>query len=194
MKFPRTLKSLLAMGIVTCLVIVGVLIFSHRVLATHLRAEAQISGPDIIGTLFLTQTKDGFVRIRGTIQGQPTTLTPGRHGFHIHSVGVCEPGAQPAFSSSGGHYDPGPFGSETPVEANHPYHTGDLPNLVVDDQGTATYDNVTSRATLSDSPVTVFDSNGSAIIIHQLPDQVKAQGTAADAGGGRIACGVITKS
>ncbi|MCP6757435.1 MAG: superoxide dismutase family protein [Fischerella sp. CENA71] len=156
-----------------------------------LQAQVQIAGEGINGTLFLTQRENEAVRIRGEIQGNPTKLTPGLHGLHIHSVGVCESDANPPYSTSGGHFDPGPFASETPVEANHPYHLGDLPNLEVDEQGQAKYYAITSRITLSEGPVSVFDGNGSAIIIHLLPDQQKAGGAAADAGGGRIACGVI---
>ncbi|NJM69977.1 MAG: superoxide dismutase family protein [Scytonema sp. RU_4_4] len=156
--------------------------------------RVQISGTNIAGTLILTQQQNGLVRIRGKIQGDPATLTPGEHGLHIHAVGVCEPDAQPAFSTSGGHFDPGDFGSEVPVEANHPYHLGDLPNLVVDEQGYATYNALTSRVTLSESPVSVFDENGSAIIIHQLKDQQKAKGLASETGGGRLACGIVTSN
>ncbi len=158
-----------------------------------LRAIVKLAQANITGTLILTQRGNELVRISGKIQGDPAKLTPGLHGLHIHAVGVCEPDAQPPFSSSGGHFDPGPFGSELPVEANHPYHLGDLPNLVVDDSGRATYNALTSRVTLSEGPLTVFDDNGSAIIIHQLTDQQKAGGTAAEAGGGRLACGVITR-
>ncbi|WP_315790422.1 superoxide dismutase family protein [Fischerella sp. JS2] len=157
-----------------------------------LQAQVNIAGTNINGTLILTQLNNQAVRIRGKIQGNPANLTPGLHGLHIHSVGVCDPDADPPFSTSGGHFDPGPFGSETPVEANHPYHLGDLPNLEVNEQGEAIYNAVTSRVTLSEGPVSVFDGNGSAIIIHLLPDQQKANGEAADAGGGRIACGVIS--
>ncbi|MCX7594046.1 MAG: superoxide dismutase family protein, partial [Fischerella sp.] len=49
-----------------------------------------------------------------------------------------------------------------------------------------------TRVTLSDTPVTVFDDNKSAIIIHKLPDLQKAGGKAEEAGGGRIACGVLS--
>jgi superoxide dismutase, Cu-Zn family len=186
-------KSLLAFGITLCLVLICFVAFEQRSEAQNLlRARVDVMGTDITGSLTLTQRKNGVVTIRGTIQGDPATLTPGLHGLHIHSVGVCEPGVQPPFSTSGGHFDPGPFSSELPVEANHPYHLGDLPNLVVDEMGHATYNALTSRVTLSDAPVTLFDDNGSAIIIHQLTDQEKAGGTAAEAGGGRLACGVVT--
>lgn len=186
-------KSLFFFGVALCIVLVYGLTFGQASLAqSSLGARVDLVGADITGTLILTQQENGLVRIRGTIQGDPATLTPGLHGLHIHSVGVCEPDAQPPFTTSGGHFDPGPFGSEVPVEANHPYHLGDLPNLLVDEQGYATYNALTSRVTLSESPITLFDDNGSTIIIHQLTDQQKAGGTAAEAGGGRIACGVVT--
>ncbi|WP_407895565.1 superoxide dismutase family protein [Scytonema sp. NUACC26] len=155
-------------------------------------AQTYIEGKDITGTLFFIERKDGSVQIKGEIQGDPAILTPGLHGLHIHSAGTCDPNAQPAFTTSGGHFDPGPFGSEVPVEANHPYHLGDLPNLIVSEDGYAKYNVVTSRVTLRESPVSVFDDNGSAIIIHQFQDLQIAQGEASQAGGGRIACGVIT--
>ncbi len=186
-------KSLFFILITLCLVVVWeVLLGKPSVSQTLPQAQAQIAGPEINGTLFLKQQDDGSVRIWGQIQGNPQILTPGLHGLHIHSAGVCEPDASPAFSSAGGHYDPGPYGNETPVENNHPYHLGDLPNLVVNDVGYAVYNVVTSRISLGKSPVSVFDENGSAIIVHRFPDQQKAGGTGTETGGPRLACGVVT--
>ncbi len=186
-------KSLFLFGITLCLVLVCSLVLGLPSLAySPLGARVELAGADITGSLILTQRKNGLVGIQATIQGNPAILTPGLHGFHIHGVGLCEPDAQPAFTTAGGHFDPGPFGSELPVQENHPYHMGDLPNLVVDEHGHATYYALTSRVTLSEGPLSVFDDNGSAIIIHQLPDQQKAGGTAAETGGGRLACGVVT--
>ena len=50
---------------------------------------------------------------------------------------------------------------------------------------------ITTRFTLSESPLTVFDSDGSAVIVHALTDQMIAGGTGAQTGGPRLACGVI---
>jgi Cu/Zn superoxide dismutase len=93
---------------------------------------------------------------------------------HFHAVGSCEAGATP-FSGAGGHFDPGPNGSSTPVEANHPYHLGDLPNLVVDAQGIGRLQTTTSRISLVDSSTTAFDADGTAIIIHANQDQIKRE-------------------
>ena len=154
-------------------------------------AKAQISGFGIAGTLNLRQKSNGYILVDAVLQGDPKTLTPGLHGFHIHETGACEEKTPTPFSSAKGHFDPGPFGSSVPVEANHPYHLGDLPNLTVDESGRGTLKTVTSRFSLSSSPVSLFDRDGSAVILHKLIDQSKTGGTAAEAGGGRLACGVI---
>lgn len=154
-------------------------------------AKAQISGSGITGTLNVNQSSAGYVLVDAAIQGDPKILTSGLHGFHIHEKGVCQESGKTPFSSAGGHFDPGPFGSSTPVEANHPYHLGDLPNIKVDESGMGRLKTITNRITLSNSPVSIFDSDGSSIIVHKLTDRVKAGATAADAGGGRLACGVI---
>lgn len=154
-------------------------------------AKAQISGFGITGTLNLKEDRNRYVTVDATLTGDPKTLTPGLHGFHFHETGSCQESGQTPFSSAKGHFDPGPFGSSTPVEANHPYHLGDLPNIEVDKSGKGKLKTITSRITLSQTPASLLDSDGSAIIVHKLTDQVKAGGTAADAGGGRLACGVI---
>lgn len=89
------------------------------------QARAAIAGPSITGTLKAIQSPHGFVWVGVELKGDAKVLTPGLHGVHIHEKGTCQPGGKP-FSSAGGHFDPGPFGSSTPVEKNHPYHLGDL--------------------------------------------------------------------
>lgn len=155
-------------------------------------AIIRIEGPGIAGQATLVESALGFVTVRVDVKGDPKILTPGLHGIHFHAVGSCTSGATP-FSDAGGHFDPGPLGSSTPVEVNHPYHSGDLPNLIVDEQGRGTLLTITSRISLADSPTIVFDADGTAIIIHALQDQIKPGGTAAEAGGSRLACGVIQR-
>lgn len=162
---------------------------------THLAdAKAQIIGSDLTGELSLKQGPNGIVMVHLALRGDPATLTPGLHGVHIHEKSICQADVQPRFSTAGGHFDPGPYGNSTPVEENHPYHLGDLPNIEINDDGEGRLVTVTSRVTLYKSPVSIFDRNGSAIIVHQLPDQMIAGGTAAESGGARIACGVIKQT
>jgi superoxide dismutase, Cu-Zn family len=161
------------------------------------RAIATIKGDGISGTVELREiinartvmaghdTGTRAVEITATIRG----LTPGAHGFHMHAVGKCEPD----FNAAGGHFDPGPAGN-TDADANHPFHMGDLPNLVADRNGTARLRTITTRITLSDSPITVFDADGTAFIVHANPDQgTTAEPKAGLSGGPRVACGVIER-
>ena len=141
-----------------------------------------------------TPTDPGFVnfpeptvQIVANINGPSNVLTPGAHGMHIHEVGLCE---APGFTTAGGHFDPGPFQSSNPVDANHPFHMGDIPNLIVDQTGHGVLQHTTSRVTLSPGPLSLFDLDGSAVIVHLNPDR-GITGTAGASGGPRLACGVI---
>jgi superoxide dismutase, Cu-Zn family len=153
------------------------------------RAHADIVGDGIAGTADLTEYIVGTGR-EVELVVTVSKLRPGLHGLHFHAVGQCEP---PAFSSAGGHFDPGPFGNTDP-DANHPFHMGDLPNLEAAKNGSARLTARTTRVTLTDGPLSVFDSDGTALIIHANPDQgVPGEPKSGVAGGPRIACGVLTK-
>jgi Cu-Zn family superoxide dismutase len=191
----RTVRFALALSAV--LIISATLTVSAR---QGLRAKAVIAGEGITGTVelrevdaqlspahdmaFMTGMK--AVELTVTVSG----LKPGAHGIHLHAVGKCE---APAFTAAGGHFDPGPAGNMDP-DANHPFHMGDMPNLVADASGKAMLKFVTNRVTLGDGLLSVFDADGTAIIIHANPDQgVTAEPKAGLSGGPRVACGVITK-
>jgi len=158
-----------------------------------LRAQAIIlgaPGSGISGVATFTQApvdKDSPVSdvdVQVHVEGLP----PGEHGFHVHEVGSCASITGP-FSAAGGHFDPGPNGNSNP-DANHPFHMGDLPNLDVNDAGVGNLHYTTSRITLSPGPLSVFDANGSAVVVHVNKD-LGTTGVAGGAGGGRLACGVI---
>jgi superoxide dismutase, Cu-Zn family len=160
--------------------------------ARVLRAVAVVQGAPgsgISGVVHFIQTPaDGNVPDAGVwVIARVTGLTPGLHGFHIHEIGTCEP---PGFTTAGGHFDPGPYGWSTPVDDNHPFHMGDLPNLVADPAGVGHLNTLTSRITLSPGPLSVLDANGSAVIVHRNPD-LGQTGVTGASGGPRIACGVI---
>jgi Cu-Zn family superoxide dismutase len=152
-------------------------------------AAAAITGDKITGTATFTEramATGTVVDVTVTVSG----LTAGRHGVHLHAVGKCEP---PAFTAAGGHFDPGPAGNTDP-DANHPFHMGDIPNLEVAKNGTGTMKFTTSRVTLSDGPLSLFDADGTAIIIHANPDQgITGEPKSGVSGGPRVACGVVTK-
>jgi len=172
----------------------AIMMTSNALAKGPMKARATISGPNgITGTALLIEDARGNVVVTVFVKGPPTVLTPGKHGVHIHEVGVCD---APAFTTAGGHFDPGPNGNSNTV-TNHPFHMGDLENLVVNARGEGTLIDVTTRVTLSASDTSVFDENGSAIIIHALEDQRSCQATVPGgpcngvSGGGRLACGVL---
>ena len=152
------------------------------------RAHAVIKGEGISGTADFVERTMGTGKIVD-ITVAVTGLKPGMHGVHLHAVGKCEPD----FAAAGGHFDPGPAGNMDP-DANHPFHMGDVPQLNVAANGRGTMKVSTTRVTLSDGPLSLFDADGSAIIIHANPDQgITGEPKSGVSGGPRIACGVINK-
>jgi Cu-Zn family superoxide dismutase len=152
------------------------------------RAHADVAGKGITGTVDLVEFRRGTTRwVQVTLEARG--LTPGLHGVHLHAVGKCEPD----FAAAGGHFDPGPA-SNTDPDANHPFHMGDLPNLAVDETGAGRFVAATTRVTLSDGPLTVFDADGTAIIVHANPDQeITGEPKSGVSGGPRVACGVLDR-
>ena len=136
-----------------------------------------------IGSVNVNQLANGL-QIIATAEDVPA----GVHGFHVHAVGAC---TAPDFRSAGGH---------AAVDGQtHGSHVGDLPPLLVKRNGTATLRVTTDRFELT----RLTDVDGSAIIVHALPDNLAnippryAPGgpdeetrNTGDAGG-RIACGVV---
>jgi len=155
---------------------------------TSATAKADIKGTNITGTAEFAERVMGtatMVEITVKVSG----LAPGKHGVHLHAVGKCEPD----FTAAGGHFDPGPAGNTDP-DANHPFHMGDVPNLEVGANGTGEMRIMTSRVTLSAGPLSLFDEDGTAIIIHGNPDQgITGAPKSGVSGGPRVACGVVTK-
>jgi Cu-Zn family superoxide dismutase len=143
--------------------------------------EAEVSGS---ATLQERASEEGvkLVDIDLHVRGLP----PGKHAVHIHEVGICDP-----CGAAKGHFDPGPNSNSNP-DGNHPFHMGDLINLEVNEKGSGRLEATTSRITLSDGPLSLFDEDGSAFIIHVDPDTYCPEGVEKGcAGGARAACGII---
>jgi Cu-Zn family superoxide dismutase len=152
-------------------------------------ADIQLcSDPSVlIGSAMLREEKSNEGVKRVSISMHVKGLTPGKHAVHIHQTANCEP-----CGDAGGHFDPGPFGMTNP-DANHPFHSGDLVNIEARGRrGVGNSQTVTTRITLSDGPLSVFDEDGSAFIIHDNEDSYCPDGEVAGcAGGSRFACGII---
>jgi superoxide dismutase, Cu-Zn family len=154
------------------------------------KAHANITGANgLTGTADFYEIANGgnghMVQVVLNIQNAP----PGIHGVHIHAVGKCE---GPAFTTAGGHFDPGPAG-DTNADTNHPFHMGDLPNVTVGPNGIGMFNVYTTRVTMG-GPTGLFDADGSAIVIHaNLDPGVGGPAGSGISGGPRLACGVIER-
>jgi Cu-Zn family superoxide dismutase len=161
-----------------------------------------IRGADgaFVGTVTFQSSTRGTVLVIVHVSG----LTPGFHGLHVHTVGVCDPtttdsaGNPAPFLSAGLHFNP--------ASGGHGDHAGDLPALLVTSGGRATAIVETDRFTTA----SLRDADGSAIIVHALPDNLAniptryvssttgqpgpdAATLATGDSGGRVACGVIAR-
>ena len=167
--------------------------------ALSLPAGAQ-TGPDAtaelldaegnrVGTVEFTTVEDG-VQIQTLIEGFDAAVTDevrGEHGFHIHETGEC---TAPDFSSAGGHFNP-TAAQHGLLQPDGP-HAGDLPNIWIEADGSADHTVTTNLITLEEGDRSLFDSDGSAILIHSGPDDYLTD-PAGDSGD-RLACGVIRRN
>jgi Cu-Zn family superoxide dismutase len=144
-------------------------------------AAAEIIGTDgaVIGKASFEQTPSGVL-----VSVEATGLPPGGHGIHLHAVGACTPN----FKAATGHINP----DKVKHGLRHPEgpDNGDLPNLYVGADGSAMAEFFTTLVSVAggDMPA-LLDEDGSAVIIHEHPDDHLTQPIGG--AGGRIACGVI---
>ena len=116
-------------------------------------------------------------------------LTPGAHGIHLHRVGACTPD----FKAAGGHItaaDEAQHGLKNPQRTADNRDNGDLPNLYAAADGTAQAEFFTPLVTVSGGSMpSLLDGDGSALVIHENPDDHITQPIGG--AGGRVACGII---
>lgn len=129
---------------------------------------------------------EGGVAITVSVTGG---VEAGEHGIHVHEKGDL---SDPSFESAGGHFNP--------TDAQHGFdnpqgpHAGDLENITVAENGTASYSYVNDRITLSAGSNSILDGDGSALIIHAMPDDNQTDDdpeTGPGMSGDRIAAGEV---
>jgi Cu-Zn family superoxide dismutase len=138
-----------------------------------------------IGEVKLKQQQDGV-----EVEVESHGLTPGFHGFHVHTVGSC---VGPDFGSAGGHFNM--------AGHSHPMHSGDMVSLLVGPDGSGEANFTTSSFKVAD----LFDADGSAVIVHAGPDNFAniparyaaggpdATTLATGDSGARTACGIVER-
>ena len=136
----------------------------------------------VIGQVTVTAAPTGVI-----LRVQAKGLAPGWHGMHFHEKADC---SDPAFKGAGGHIH-----AKTPVVhgmLNADFnHAGDLPNLYVNADGSATAELYSTLVTMNGGGgrPALLDSHGSALVIHANPDDYKSQPIGG--AGERIACAPI---
>jgi superoxide dismutase, Cu-Zn family len=168
--------------ILSVLGLFGCGLFAHVARAqTTGYADLRDKNGAIVGTADFRET-EGLVHIMLRVRDLP----PGLHAVHIHAIGKCE---EPQFTSAGGHFNPGQ--KKHGLRNSQGPHAGDLPNLYVAKNGAGRFEMLSDKVTLSSGINTVFDPDGSAIVIHAAGDDDTSD--PAGNSGDRIACGVLVK-
>jgi len=132
-------------------------------------------GNEVTGSVTFTKEDEG-VRVQANFEG----LSQGRHGFHIHQYGDCTASDG---TSAGGHYNPTGNKHGSPTQDNR--HMGDMGNIAVSEDGSATLDYVDPKIKLN-GPNGII---GRGIIVHGGEDDFESQPSGA--AGPRVGCGVV---
>lgn len=132
----------------------------------------------------------GTVKAKNTAAGlemhvQLEGLTPGEHGFHMHTHPSCEAalkdGVLTAAWAAGPHFDPTNTGHHAGPTGYG--HQGDLPLLTADADGKVNLKIIAPH-------LKETDLKGRSFMVHAGPDNYTDQ-PALGGGGARIMCGVI---
>ena len=149
--------------------------------AERATAELVDTNGQKLGTVTAVQRGD---TVEFTIDA--TGLPPGEHGLHLHAVGRCD---LPDFMSAGAHFNP--EGRKHGHLSPEGYHAGDLSNLTVDGSGRTNHLATTDAVTLREGATSLFDADGTALVIHASPDDEQTDPSGNS--GARIACAVLVR-
>jgi Cu-Zn family superoxide dismutase len=145
------------------------------------RATLRNAQGEKVGTARLFEGKGGVV-VSLLVRGLP----PGIHAFHIHAAGRCDP---PDFQTAGGHFNP--TGKKHGWKSPEGHHLGDLPSVAVGADGRGKARATVRGAHLGKGPRGLFGPEGTALVIHEKPDDEVTDPTGNS--GPRIACGVVSR-
>ena len=150
-------------------------------------ATAQLEDADgnPVGDATFTEGPDGVI-INANLRPDQDVAGPGAHGVHIHETGETSPD----FEAAGDHFNPS--GTQHGLENPEGPHAGDLEEIVVNEDGSASYQTLTNRVTLSGGENSILDSDGSTFIIHAGSDDQETDPSGES--GGRVIAGVIRAS
>lgn len=152
---------------------------------TGASAELEDMDGNPVGTAELTEGLEGVAIVVNLQPGQDAA-GPGEHGIHIHETGSVSPD----FEAAGEHFNP--TGAEHGLQNPNGPHAGDLEEIVVNEDGSASYQTINDRVTLTGGQNALLDSDGSTLIIHAGSDDQETDPSGST--GGRVIAGVIQES
>ena len=144
-------------------------------------AVKSAAGRDL-GTLMVTEAGQGL-SFAGMLRGLP----PGSLGVHVHMVGRCD---APAFTSAGDHWNP--TSKQHGLSNPQGPHLGDMTNITVKADSTASVLVMTKGGTLRGGMSALMDPDGASVVVHAAADDNRTDPSGNS--GGRIACGVVSGS
>jgi superoxide dismutase, Cu-Zn family len=150
-------------------------------------AELEDADGEPVGVATFTEGPGGVVINVEVERG----IEPGEKAIHIHETGEIEPD----FEAAGDHFNP--TGAEHGFDNPEGPHAGDLENIVVSGDGTASYRTVNAMITLGAGEDSILAGDGTALVIHANPDDYATDDdpeTGPGMSGDRVAAGVIEAS
>ena len=135
----------------------------------------------LLGKVTVSEDPAGLVMNISAI-GMPA----GVHGIHLHEKGLCD---GPKFESAGKHWNPA--GKQHGRDNSAGAHAGDLANLTVAADGTATVSVPVAGVRMASGQMMLADADGTALVIHAKADDYKTDPSGDS--GDRIACAVVAK-
>ncbi len=159
------------------------------IIAAALPAVAMADPVDVVGAdmkpIGKIDAKGGPHGLVVTVTLEKGAISPGAHGIHIHEHGDC---SDEGFKNSKGHVNPG--------KTEHGFlnpkgpHPSDLPNIWAHEDGSVLAEMfVPGMALEGDNGL--YDSDGSAIVIHAKPDDHMTQPIGG--AGARVGCALFKK-
>ncbi|HPF77771.1 MAG TPA: superoxide dismutase family protein [Alphaproteobacteria bacterium] len=175
-----------ALWIVLVLLVIAFLAYLYKIGGAESYDVTMINNKgEEIGVIRLNETNAGVLLGINLRKLKPD----GEHAIHIHEKADCTP--LDSFTNAGGHFNPTHV--EHGMKNPKGYHAGDMPNIKPDKKGNSVTQILNRKITLLEFDIddrkSVFDRDGSAIVIHDGADDHMSQ--PAGAAGKRVACGVI---
>ena len=139
---------------------------------------------ETIGKIVVSGSDTGGVNYVVAAEGIPE----GAHGMHFHEIANC---TAPDFKSAGGHINPmkKQHGLENPAGPDN----ADMPNLISKSLEVVLLEGVNPRVSMTGGGglPALLDNDGSALVIHESPDDQVTQPIGG--AGARIACAEIRR-